>query len=270
MFLCPICKEELFKSDNSLKCPKNHCFDFAKSGYINLLNPGKKNNARAGDSKEMISARTNFFKCEAYKPISDKLSEIISKIDNYIIVDAGCGEGYYTRNLAKTHTESTVLGFDMSKFGCEHGAKEAKRENLINLHYAVSNIFELPVSNSSVDVITSLFAPVAYEENVRLLKRGGHMIVVSAGIDHLDGLKSILYDMPYSNEEKFLSYEKFSLISVENLKYDTQIIGNDTIKSLFTMTPYYHRTSLSDKEKLDRVDYLNTTVEVNFAIYKKI
>lgn len=96
------------------------------------------------------------------------------------------------------------------------------------------------------------------------------MIVVSAGIDHLDGLKSILYDMPYSNEEKFLSYEKFSLISVENLKYDTQIVGNDTIKSLFTMTPYYHRTSLSDKEKLDRVDYLNTTVEVNFAIYKKI
>ncbi len=270
MFLCPICKAELTKHEKSLKCPINHSFDFAKSGYINLLNPGKKNNAKAGDSKEMIDARTSFFKCDAYKPISDKLSEIISNVNNSIIVDAGCGEGYYTKNLAKTHTESAVFGFDMSKFGCEHGAKEAKREGLTNLHYAVSNVFDLPLPNDSVDIVTSLFAPVAHEENARLLKTGGHMIVVSAGIEHLNGLKSILYNTPYSNEEKILSYENFSLISLKNLKYDTQIIGNDTIKSLFTMTPYYHRTTLEDKAKLKNVDLLDTTIEVNFSIYKKI
>ena len=270
MFLCPICKQALIKCDNSLKCPQNHSFDFAKSGYINLLNPGKKNNAKAGDSKEMIDARSDFFKCDAYMPISNKLAEIVSKIDKSVIVDAGCGEGFYTKNLAKTHTESTVFGFDMSKFGCEHGAKEAKRENLANIHYAVSNIFDLPLSNASVDVITSLFAPVAFEENARLLKSGGHMIVVSAGIEHLNGLKSILYDVPYSNEEKFLSYDNFELLTVENLKYNVQIDGNPTIWALFTMTPYYHRTSLKDKEKLESVNTLTTTVDVNFAIYKKI
>lgn len=269
MFLCPICKEELIKYNNSLKCPKNHCFDFAKSGYVNLLNPGKKNNAKAGDSKEMIDARTSFFRCEAYKPISDKLSEIVSKIDNSIIVDAGCGEGYYTKNIAKTHTESIVFGFDMSKFGCEHGAKEAKREGLQNIHYAVSNIFELPLLDCSTDVIISLFAPVANEENARLLKNNGHMIVVSAGIDHLNGLKALLYDKPYPNEEKFLLFENFDLIGVENLKYNTTIDGNETIKALFTMTPYYHRTSLQDKEKLNTVNSFKTTIEVNFALYRK-
>ena len=270
MFLCPICREELSNHDNSLKCPQNHSFDFSKSGYVNLLNPGKKNNAKAGDSKEMINARSSFFKCDAYMPIANKLSRIISSIDNNVIVDAGCGEGFYTKNLAKTNTESTVFGFDMSKFGCEHGAKEAKREGIKNVRYAVSNIFDLPLPDNSTDVVTSLFAPVASKENERLIKSGGHMIVVSAGVDHLNGLKSILYDTPYSNEEKILSYKNFSLVTVENLKYDVQINGNDTIKSLFTMTPYYHRTSLEDKAKLESIDSLKTTIEVNFAIYIKI
>ncbi len=270
MFLCPICKQELVKHEKSLKCPLNHSFDYAKSGYINLLNPGKKNNAKAGDSKEMIDARSSFFKCNAYEPISNKLSEIVSQFDNSVIVDAGCGEGYYTKNLAKTHTESTILGFDMSKFGCEHGAKESKREDLSNLHYTVSNIFDLPLADNSVDVVTSLFAPVAFEENSRILKLGGHMIVASAGVEHLNGLKSILYDVPYSNEEKVLNYANFQLIRVENLKYEAQIFGNSTISALFTMTPYYHRTSLKDKEKLTHVDSLVTTIDVNFALYKKI
>ena len=48
---CPICSEKLEKTENSLKCPKNHSYDFAKSGYINLLNPGKKNNAKTGESR---------------------------------------------------------------------------------------------------------------------------------------------------------------------------------------------------------------------------
>ncbi len=269
MFLCPICKQELVKHEKSLKCPLNHSFDYAKSGYVNLLNPGKKNNSKAGDSKEMIDARSTFFKSDAYEPISNMLSQIISNIDNTIIVDAGCGEGYYTKKLAKLNTGSIVFGFDMSKFGCEHGAKEAKRDGITNLNYAVSNIFDLPLPSESVDVVTSLFAPVAHNENFRILKSGGYMIVISAGVEHLNGLKAVLYDIPYSNEEKILNFENFELIDVKNLKYEVQLHGNSTITSLFTMTPYYHRTSLKDKEKLYSIEQLNTTIEVNYAIYKK-
>ena len=41
-------------------------------------------------------------------------------------------------------------------------------------------------------------------------------------------------------------------------------------KNLFTMTPYYFRTSLDDKKKLDSVEELSTHIEVNFYIYEKI
>ena len=269
-FKCPICKWDFVRINNSLKCNKGHSFDIASSGYINLLKPGKMNNAKAGDSKEMIRARSNFFECGAYENIKEKICEIVGRFKNDLIVDAGCGEGYYTFGIADTQKNSSVIGFDMSKFGCEHGAKVAKRVNKSNILYSVSSIFEMPLSNECADIVVNMFAPVANEEFYRILATQGHLIVVSAGIEHLNGLKKILYDDVYDNEEKFPGYDGFELLGVENLKYDTDIYGNESIYNLFTMTPYYHRTSLQDKEKLKSIDELHTAIEVNFAIYKKI
>ena len=268
--ICPICNSPLCLIERSLKCENRHSFDLSSSGYVNLLKPGKKNNAKAGDSREMINARTEFFKCGAYESIARKMCSLVDELAPHIIVDAGCGEGYYTEYIAKGDTSRHVYGVDMSKFGCEHGAKSAKRSGLDNLSYCVGSIFELPFANESADLIINMFAPVADSEFHRALKRGGHFIVASAGIDHLDGLKAVLYEDVYKNEEKILQYEGFELVRCDNLKYNATICGNSTIQNLFTMTPYYHRTSLDDKKKLEGVDEIITTIEVNFAIYKKI
>ena len=268
--ICPICSLPLTVKDKSLKCRGNHSFDIAASGYVNLLKPGKKNNAHAGDSKDMINARTSFFTSGAYSPICDKICALANELKPRLVIDAGCGEGYYTENIAKSDTSRLVIGVDMSKFGCEHGAKSAKRQGINNVIYTVGSIFELPVNDESTDLIVNMFAPVAGEEFRRTLKQGGHFIVASAGIDHLDGLKAVIYDSVYKNEEKILNYDGFELLRCDNLKYTAKISGNEAIKNLFTMTPYYHRTSLEDKKKLEGVDEITTTVEVNFSIYRKI
>ena len=267
--VCPICSCRLSRQDNALKCENRHSFDISSSGYVNLLKPGKKNNAKAGDSRDMIRARSSFFECGAYEKIAKKLCQLIDTLPSDTVADAGCGEGYYTQFVAENQPRQ-VYGIDMSKFGCEHGAKSAKRNSLNNLIYCVGSIFELPFASEGLDLIINIFAPVADREFHRALRTGGHFIVVSAGIDHLDGLKSVLYKDVYKNEEKFLDFEGFDLIHCENLKYEAHIEGNETIYNLFTMTPYYHRTSLEDKKKLEEISVLNTTVEVNFLIYKKI
>ena len=252
-----------------LNVKKNHNFDISASGYVNLLKPGKMNNFKAGDSKEMIKARTSFLSSGAYAPIRDMICKLCLELGGDIIIDAGCGEGYYTEGIAKSNTSATVFGFDMSKFGCEHGAKSAKRGNVKNVFYSVSSIFDMPVNDHSADTIVNMFAPVANEEFLRVLKSGGYMIIVSAGINHLNGLKSRLYNVTYENEEKILDYSGFTLIECKRLKYNTTICGNETILNLFTMTPYYHRTSLDDKKKLNCVSEINTDIEVVFSIYKK-
>ena len=269
--ICPICSSPLSRIDNSLKCENKHSFDLSSSGYINLLKPGKKNNAKAGDSKEMIKARTDFFECGAYEKIAQKICTIVDELSPVkIIIDAGCGEGYYTKYIAKGDPYRYVYGIDMSKFGCEHGAKSAKRHKIDNLIYCVGSIYELPFENDSSDIIINMFAPVAHQEFLRVLKTGGYLVVASAGIDHLDGLKSVLYDKVYKNEEKFLDFDGFELIKRENLKYAAKISGNQAIQNLFTMTPYFHRTSLEDKQKLESIQEITTTIEVNFLIYKKL
>lgn len=46
---CPVCGEKsgnpplLTRDGNSLRCPKNHCFDISSKGYVNLLLSQHKN-----------------------------------------------------------------------------------------------------------------------------------------------------------------------------------------------------------------------------------
>ncbi|MBE6625515.1 MAG: methyltransferase domain-containing protein [Ruminococcaceae bacterium] len=270
LLFCPICHKALKLEAQSLKCENGHSFDIAKSGYVNLLKPGKKNNAKAGDSKEMISARSAFFASEAYSKIRDMICSIALKLNSSFIVDAGCGEGYYTNGIAICMPKSSVIGFDMSKFGCESASKTAKRMRNTNALFSVASIFDMPLDSESADLIINMFAPVAENEFHRVLKRDGYLIVVASGKEHLDGLKEALYDEVYLNDADEPRLEKFALIERKSVKYNTKIEGNDTIKALFTMTPYYHRTSLSDKARLDSLDSLETTVEADFFIFKKI
>ena len=42
VWICPVCGEILTESEKMLNCPKNHCFDKARSGYVNLLPVSRK------------------------------------------------------------------------------------------------------------------------------------------------------------------------------------------------------------------------------------
>ena len=268
--ICPICQGELTKIDNSLKCGLNHSYDFAKSGYVNLLNPGKKNNAKTGESREMIQARTAFFSSGHYEKIRAFLIDLMEPYKKDVIIDAGCGDCYYSEGVAQKYPESSVIGFDVSKHGTEHGAKSAKSKGITNTFYAVSNIFNMPLIPESADVVINMFAPVSYEEFGRVLKKGGYLIIGASGAKHLYEMKGVLYDRVYLNELNVHKNEAFEVIGVKNLSYVTKICGSDTIMKLFTMTPYYHHTSDTDKKKLEALEELLTTVEVDFTILRKI
>ena len=42
---CPKCHESIVQEGNSYKCANNHCYDLAKTKYLNLLlNPDKATN----------------------------------------------------------------------------------------------------------------------------------------------------------------------------------------------------------------------------------
>lgn len=68
--------------------------------------------------------------------------------------------------------------------------------------------------------------------------------------------------------EKAPETEILTLTSKTKIK-DVVTINNADLKLLFSMTPYFYRTSDSDKAKLDKIEKLNLTVEFVILEYSK-
>lgn len=270
---CPVCGvgTSVTPDGKSLICrgEKPHCFDFARSGYLNLTpsHPG------GGDDREMVRARTEFLSAGYYRPIADGVLRALGKVlpDGGTVLDAGCGEGYYScRIVAGGYT---VFGADLSKSAIDHAAKTARvmanASGVSSAFFAVSGLFDLPVADASFDAIVSIFAPVAEAEFLRVLKPGGYLILAGAGRDHLMGLKQALYDRTYQNEERADLPAGMREISRETVREEITVSGGEHIRALFSMTPYYWRTSVADRKKLDGLKLLVTPIDVQVLTYRK-
>ena len=270
--LCPVCSADLSETENkkSLVCGKGtkpHCFDFASSGYMNF-EVGKSG---VGDSKECVRSRSAFLSAGYYEPISDKLNELADKYFDKCgtVLDAGCGEGYYTLRMASSMPYASFIGADISKPAVEHAAKEARKNGLANTLFTVCSIFGLPIKGSALDGVTCLFAPCPEDEFSRVLKKDGILILVSAGKNHLHGLKKALYNEVHLNDERADSPKNMEIIENATVSYSAVLKTHEDIINLFSMTPYFYRTSVRDKAKLDDLDTLTTEIEVDFSVYRK-
>lgn len=255
MLICPVCKKKLKLVGKSYRCEANHTFDIAKQGYTNLYLKSSKN---SGDNKEMVKARTTFLDLDFYRPLAQTLLEMIHKLKPEVIIDAGCGEGYYT-NIIKTGTKSEMYAFDLSKDALKHAARKNR-----DVHYFLSSIFSIPMQDNSCDVLLNIFAPFADKEYSRLLKKEGYLIKVDPNVDHLKEMKDFLYENPYENEVFDLNSDVFTLIDHQEVTY-TMNLQKDDIKALFQMTPYSYKTSKEVSERLYALPSLKCTA--SFMIY---
>lgn len=270
--LCPICKsrvEIIYENSGRLQCkgPKIHSYDFASGGYVNLGAPVQSG---GGDSKQAVRARSDFLNTGLYEPIADALRALLAKYlsPDALVIDAGCGEGYYSERIAADGY--SLAGFDLSKFATDAAAKRAKAKGRANAFFGVASVFSLPIADSSADAVVNIFAPCAENEYSRVLKDGGLLFVVAAGPEHLLGLKKAIYTEIHRNEARADMPTNMKLIHNERLTYNINVEGNESIKNLFAMTPYYWKTSQNDVQKLEALECLETEIDINFEVYQKI
>lgn len=263
---CPNCHATMTVSEDKKVCrctgEKTHCFDFAKSGHIHLGGP----RAGEGDSKEAILARRSFLDAGYYEILSNAVNETLDEIGARIVLDAGCGEGYYTNRMATDIR--CAFGIDLSKAGVEYAAKRAK-QTAKDASFAIASIFSIPIQNESLDCVTNLFAPCAEEEFCRILKRGGYLLLVGAGQNHLMGLKQALYENPYHNPGRADLPIKMREIARKRIQSEITVVGQTQIQALFSMTPYYWRTSPADRQKLEQLESLTTEIDFDLFLYQK-
>lgn len=274
--ICPVCRNPLSDGITTLFCASGHGFDIAAAGYCNLLRPGKKNNSKAGDDRDMVAARGRFLTAGYYAPALDYIASKLS--EHHMFIDAGCGDGYYTNGAAEKNPNLSALGIDMSKHATAAAAKSAHRLGLDcggRVRYVTASVTDMPVADRYADAVLSMFAPCGYGEFARVTGEGGILIIGSAGVRHLREMKAVLYgdgnvrdNVPIRHEELAAKFG-YAPVSRESVTYTASILGGDHIDALYSMTPYKWRSPRAGEEALLSLEHLDVTVDIDFTILQK-
>lgn len=272
--LCPVCQAPVTLTEDGGNCQKGHRFDRSRSGYMHLLPANRKHAKNPGDDKVMVNARRQFLDKGYYRPLADTVSRLAGdwlsarREETPSILDAGCGEGYYTtilyEALCRRGMEPDILGVDISKLALDKAAKRQKA-----ILYIVASVFHLPVPDACCDLLCSLFSPYCSKEYQRVVRPGGAMLLVIPGENHLWELKQAIYERPYKNQVKTFELEGFTLLNHEQVRGVIHLPEPEDIENLFKMTPYYYKTGAQDQARLLERRELTTQIEFEVLLYRK-
>ncbi len=267
---CPVCGKALETDGRSLRCENRHAFDRARSGYVHLLPSSRQHAKLPGDNPEMVRARRNFLQKGYYAHLLDAIAYAAADVfpQQGVLLDAGCGEGYYTGGVQSCLSEQglspSVYGVDISKTAADLAARWDKASD-----YAVGSVFHLPVQDGSCDVVMSIFAPYCGEEFLRVLKYGGYFLMAIPAARHLWQLKTAVYEKPYENAVKDYALEGFSFVKKYTAERKIFLDNPQDIADLFSMTPYAYRTGQAERERLASLQQLTTETAFEVLVYQK-
>ena len=265
---CPVCGLSLFQNDTALKCSAKHAFDLSAKGYANLLTDLHRNSQAPGDNLEMVAARRRFLDSGAYSVLRNALSrEVLShESEIRVLVDAGCGEGSWTSGIREALPDPNVsiYGMDISKDAIRYASGRNR-----DIAWIVASLFHLPLRDGCADCLTNVFAPSCDPEFARVLRKDGILITVIPGRTHLWGLKSVLYEAPYENDEDLPDLPDFTLMDTKHVTGFLHLAGKESLKDLLAMTPYFWRSPKAGIERLSKLEALETPIAFLIATHRK-
>ncbi len=270
LFCCPLCAAPLTRTEKTYVCPKGHSFDRSREGYVHLLPANQKHAKDPGDDKAMAAARNRFLSGGWYAPLRETLCRLALTYapNRAAVLDAGCGEGYYTAGLyaalAGTGQVEQMAGVDLSKPSLRWAARREKA-----VEFAVASVYHLPLANRSVDLLLNCFSPLALDEFRRVLRPGGVYLYVVPAARHLWELKEVLYEQPYLNKEEDIPYEGFSYLEVVPVETVLELPDRDAIRDLFSMTPYRWKTPKAGAARLEELDRLRVTAAFRIHVFRR-
>lgn len=269
---CPLDGDLLQQNGSTWRCASGHSFDISRYGYTHLLPVQNKRSRDPGDSKEMVAARQRFLNAGHYQPIAEALGRAVladlPADTTASCLDAGCGEGYYLRELMRATLDGqslALLGLDISKWAVLAAARQEKRAN-----WVVGSNANLPVQPGTLDRLLCLFGFPVYSEFARVLKPGGLLLQADAGPDHLRELREIIYPMlkPERTGDALVP-EGFTRLLTDTVRYPLEINGADQLADLLSMTPHLYRASAEGRARAAALTALTVTVDVRLTHFAR-
>ncbi|MFB2578970.1 putative RNA methyltransferase [Acinetobacter sp. c2-A9] len=270
VLMCPICQSALsLEQHNSAtwRCSQGHSYDVAKQGYVNLHVVQHKHSKNPGDTVDSVQARRRFLSAGHYQALQQQIVQVLSDLDIGIVVDIGCGEGYYSQALAQTAEQ--VIAVDIAKNAVQIAAKQ-DREGQVT--WVVGTGAVLPVLSHTVDVCCSFFSPLPKAEMLRLLKDEGYVLFATPNTGHLFSMRQALFEQVNPHQpEKFLTQlqPELSLVKEWDVVQDLRLNRQD-LNDLIAMTPYAYKAKLEHREQLQQQDHFHTQAQFKLYLMQKV
>ncbi|MBU2893003.1 23S rRNA (guanine(745)-N(1))-methyltransferase [Colwellia sp. D2M02] len=263
-YRCPLCQQRLLLINNSYRCERNHSFDQAKQGYVNLLPVQAKRSKEPGDNKTMVQARRAFLDQGFYQPLVDSMLALYNEYANYTmpVFDAGCGEGFYTHQH-KTDN-NIVYGVDIAKETVKIAAKRYQ-----HCHFSVATLADLPFTDEYFGWLYSVYAPILESEFTRILQPNGYLLTVTPAEQHLFELKSLIYRQANHHDVSKKPIEKLNLIKEQRLNYPMHFTHSKDILNLLAMTPFAFKATPELITQLEQLSEFTCQADFILRLYQK-
>jgi len=195
----------LVREERRLVCPRGHSFDVARSGYINLLQPQERRSKQPGDTVAAVAARRRLHDRGVTEPLLDAIAQIIAASPGDVVLDAGCGDGFYLGTLARQ------TGFDAHGVDISIPAVDAAARRYPEREWIVANADRfVPYADRSFSIVLSITARMNAGEFRRVLRDDGHLLVALPAPEDLIELRGAGRDRVARTVETFA--EHFTLV----------------------------------------------------------
>lgn len=165
-------------------CTRQHSFDIARSGYINLLQPQDRRSKHPGDTDAAVAARRRLHDRGVTEPLLRGIAAILNANADDAVLDAGCGDGFYLGTLARE------IGFDAQGIDISTRAVDLAARRFPEVEWIVGNADRLlPYADSAFSIVLSITGRMNPAEFRRVIQDQGKLLVGVPAPDDLIELR---------------------------------------------------------------------------------
>jgi len=252
------CGRELARRAGTWDCPNGHSFDIARSGYVNLLQPGDRRSRSPGDTPDAVAARARLEErgigAEWRDAVASKVDGLLRR-DGETALDAGAGTGLLLGHLAWLYRlEGWAL--DISVPAVRFGSRRWPA-----LSWVVANAHRrLPFADGAFTLVLSSVGPKNPKEFSRILAADGSLLLIVPAPEDLIELRHALLGEGRRIDRAARALELFGAsfrCADRTYARGRQRLDRAGLDDLLTAT--YRGARRSQRKRLDELDGLETT-----------
>ncbi len=200
----------LARDERRMFCENGHSFDIARSGYTNLLQPQDKKSKQPGDTEAAVAARRRLHDRGVTGPLLRGVAGMLAISSDDIVLDAGCGDGFYLGTLARE------IGFDAHGVDISAPAVEAAARRYPGCEWIAGNADRwVPYADRAFSIVMSITARMNSGEFRRVLRDEGHLLVAIPAPEDLIELRGVGRDRVARTVQTFA--DNFALIDQQGV-----------------------------------------------------